>query len=123
MFAWLDDNSCHTVIQMSVNVTYLFKKKYLFQFPTFLFLIFATLSKCRVCFCWLYEQNYIFPIQTWYSSPVAVQQSEHSLLLVPELKFGHHARARALAPEIVLGHCSQARVFLSAHCIYFLTSC
>ena len=32
----------------------------------------------------------------------------HSLLLVPEHKFRHRARARALAPEVVLGHRARA---------------
>ena len=30
-------------------------------------------------------------------------QPEHSLLLVPDHRFGHRTRARALAPEVVLG--------------------
>ena len=70
-------------------------------------------------------------------------QFEHSLLLVPEHKFRHRPLARALAPEVVLGHRARARaraeegvlghraeqghyseqVFVSAHCIRFLTSC
>ena len=38
--------------------------------------------------------------------------SEHSLLLVPEHKFGHCARARALAPEVVLEHRAKARALI-----------
>ena len=54
------------------------------------------------------------PVQTWCSCPVPEHghQSEQSLLLMPEHKFGHHARARALAREVVLGHCAQARALI-----------
>ena len=34
-------------------------------------------------------------------------QSEHSLLLLPDHKFGHHAGVRPLAPEVILGHHAQ----------------
>ena len=39
-------------------------------------------------------------------------QSEHSLLLVPEHKFGHRSRAQALAPEIVLEHRARVRALV-----------
>ena len=40
------------------------------------------------------------------------RQSEHSLLLAPEHKFGHRVRARALAPQVVLGHLARARAIV-----------
>ena len=43
----------------------------------------------------LFRQNVMFRL-------VPGNQSEHNILLVPENKFGHRFRARALAPAVVI---------------------
>ena len=53
-----------------------------------------------------FAQTQLGPVQTWW--PGHRHQSEHSLFLVPEHKFGH----RALATGVVLGHQSEHSLFL-----------
>ena len=59
--------------------------------------------------------NNLDPVRTWCPCPVPGHghESEHSLLLVPEHRFEHRARARVLAPEVVLGQGTDLNRFLS----------